>query len=87
MSFSTSMCWPGATNPPSRSRRSTAAGSVAVIARISPPNVGGSPPGMTRTEPKSSTPIRPSGSSRKLPGCGSVCSSPTRAGEVRKKCW
>ena len=48
--------------------------------RSSFPMNGGRPSGSRSTAPKSSTPSRPSASIRKLPGCGSACSSPARAG-------
>jgi enoyl-CoA hydratase len=54
--------------------------SSSCMIRSSRPKNGGSPSGRWSTAPKSSTPSRPSSSSRKLPGCGSACSSPARAG-------
>ena len=48
--------------------------------RSSRPRKGGRPSGSRSTAPKSRTPSRPSASSRKLPGCGSACSRPARAG-------
>ena len=45
----------------------------------------GSPSGSRETRPKSTTPSRPSGVIRKLPGCGSACSSPTRLGPANRK--
>lgn len=64
------------------------------VIRSEVPIVGGSPSGSRSTVPKSSTPSRhsstgPSGkspaSSRKLPGCGSACSRPVRAGPEKRK--
>ena len=51
--------------------------------RNSGPIDGGRPSGSRLTAPKSSTPRRPSSSRRKLPGCGSACSMPTRGGARR----
>ena len=46
---------------------------------------GGRPSGSRSTAPKSRTPSRPSGAARKLPGCGSACSSPARPGPENRK--
>jgi hypothetical protein len=45
----------------------------------------GEPSGRWSTAPKSMTPSRPSGSSRKLPGCGSACSRPASTGPENRK--
>ena len=45
-----------------------------MASRANQPTIGGEPSGIRVTEPKSTTASRPSGRSRKLPGCGSVCS-------------
>ena len=49
------------------------------------PSSRGRPSGSFATAPKSITHRRPSGSSWKLPGCGSACSRPTRAGDEKWK--
>ncbi|CAB4987351.1 unannotated protein [freshwater metagenome] len=48
-------------------------------------NGSGKPLGRRLHAPKSRTPIRPSASKRKLPGCGSACNKPARSGQVKWK--
>ena len=46
-------------------------------------NGSGKPFGRRLHAPKSRTPMRPSASKRKFPGCGSACSKPARSGAVK----
>ena len=68
------------TKPSSRKPSNTDSAFPDRASRASRPIGSGRPSGSRLTAPKSSTPNRPSASSRKLPGCGSACNSPTRAG-------
>ena len=66
------------TKPSTRSSSATWSASPFSATRRIRPIAGGRPSGNRATRPKSTTPSRPSGSTLKLPGCGSACSSPTR---------
>ena len=46
-------------------------------------NGSGKPFGRRLQAPKSKTPMRPSASKRKFPGCGSACNKPARSGHVK----
>ena len=58
----------------------TPSASPSIDSRASRPTMGSAPSGIRDTDPKSTMPSRPSLRSRKLPGCGSVCSARARSG-------